>query len=82
VTFPMFAKIEVNGAGAHPLYGWLRGQAPAESGEAIEWNFTKFLVDPDGQVVARYGPRTPPEDLVETIQSLLPPRSPAGPAGP
>ena len=72
VTFPMFAKVEVNGDGAHPLFAWLRSQAPAPSGDAIEWNFTKFLVDPDGHVVKRYGPQVPPQDLVTDIDELLP----------
>jgi glutathione peroxidase len=73
VTFPMFAKVEVNGKGAHPLFAWLRNQAPAESGDAIEWNFTKFLVAPDGRVVSRYGSDTQPEDLAAPIEDLLPP---------
>jgi len=72
VKFPMFAKVEVNGDAAHPLFTWLRGQAQAESGDAIEWNFTKFLIDLDGQVVGRYGSRTLPEDLAPTIEDLLP----------
>jgi glutathione peroxidase len=72
VTFPMFAKVEVNGDAAHPLFSWLRRQAPAESGEAIEWNFTKFLVDSDGRVVGRYGPATEPEALILDLEPLLP----------
>ncbi len=72
VEFPMFAKVEVNGEDAHPLFSWLRSQASADSGEAIEWNFTKFLVDPAGQVVQRSGPSTEPADLTSTIESLLP----------
>jgi glutathione peroxidase len=72
VTFPMFAKVEVNGDGAHPLFGWLRSQASAASGEDIEWNFTKFLVDPDGHVVERYGSKALPEDLAGDIEDLLP----------
>ena len=56
VSFPMFAKIEVNGAGTHPLYQWLKSSAPGLLGtEGIKWNFTKFLVGKDGKVVKRYG---------------------------
>src|SRR5690606_13289963 len=54
VSFPMFAKVEVNGSGAHPLYRWLRSQKGGVLGDRIKWNFTKFLVDPSGQVVKRY----------------------------
>ncbi len=73
VTFPMFAKIEVNGAGAHPLYRLLKKEAPGVLGiEAIKWNFTKFLVDPAGRVVARYAPITTPESLAGDIEAVLP----------
>ena len=72
VTFPMFAKIEVNGENAHPLYAYLKHEAAGLLGtEAIKWNFTKFLVDRDGQVVERYAPATKPEDLAEAIETLL-----------
>ena len=72
VTFPMFAKIEVNGENAHPLYQFLKRQRPGLMGlESIKWNFTKFLVDREGQVVTRYAPTTRPEALTAEILSLL-----------
>jgi len=72
VTFPLFAKIEVNGDGADPLYAELKRQAPGLLGsKAIKWNFTKFLVDRAGKVVARYAPTTKPEDMAEDIEKLL-----------
>ncbi|MBD8529255.1 MULTISPECIES: glutathione peroxidase [unclassified Massilia] len=72
ITFPLFAKIEVNGAGAHPLYRHLKSAAPGLLGtRAIKWNFTKFLVGRDGEVVKRYAPRTEPEAIVADIERLL-----------
>lgn len=72
VTFPMFAKIEVNGENAHPLYRYLKHEAAGVLGsEAIKWNFTKFLVDRNGQVVGRHAPATKPEDLAGDIEALL-----------
>ncbi|WP_432721666.1 glutathione peroxidase [Jeongeupia wiesaeckerbachi] len=72
VSFPMFAKIEVNGDGAHPLYQYLKKAEPGILGtEAIKWNFTKFLINREGQVVERFAPTTSPEDLVAKIESLL-----------
>jgi glutathione peroxidase len=72
VSFPMFEKIEVNGAGAHPLYRWLKSNAKGVLGsEAIKWNFTKFLIDRDGRVVERFAPTTKPEDLKPHIEALL-----------
>lgn len=71
VTFPMFAKIDVNGAGAHPLYRYLTKQAPGMLTDAIKWNFTKFLVNREDQVVKRYAPTTKPEEIEEDIQQLL-----------
>ena len=72
VSFPMFEKIEVNGEGAHPLYKWLSSSAPGLLGsEAIKWNFTKFLVDRAGNVVARYAPKDPPESLAAAVEALL-----------
>ena len=74
VDFPMFAKIEVNGAGAHPLYRHLTAAAPGLLGsKAIKWNFTKFLVGRDGQVLGRYAPTTKPEDLAADIERALGP---------
>jgi glutathione peroxidase len=72
VTFPMFAKIDVNGANAHQLFQYLTQAKPGILGtEAIKWNFTKFLIDRDGEPVARYAPQTKPEDLEEPIRKLL-----------
>ena len=72
VDFPMFAKIEVNGSGTHPLYKLLKRAAPGLLGsESIKWNFTKFLVDRDGRVVERYAPTARPEDLKPAIEKLL-----------
>jgi glutathione peroxidase len=72
VSFPLFAKIEVNGPGAIPLYRWLKQSAKGLLGtEAIKWNFTKFLVDRAGNVVRRYAPRTTPEKIQADIESLL-----------
>jgi glutathione peroxidase len=72
VSFQMFDKIEVNGAGAHPLYKWLTQAAPGILGtEAIKWNFTKFLVGRDGKVVRRYAPKTGPEAIDPDVERLL-----------
>jgi glutathione peroxidase len=72
VAFPMFAKIEVNGPGAHPLFAYLKRAAKGVLGsEAIKWNFTKFLVDRNGAVVARFAPATKPESLRREIEKLL-----------
>lgn len=72
VTFPMFAKIDVKGANAHPLFVHLTENAPGVLGsKAIKWNFTKFLVDRDGRVVERYAPKTKPYDFEESIKELL-----------
>ena len=72
VTFPMFAKIEVNGAGAHPLWQWLKKQKGGLLGiGAIKWNFSKFLVGRDGEVVGRYAPTDTPESLRADIEAAL-----------
>jgi glutathione peroxidase len=72
VSFPMFAKIEVNGPNAHPLFVSLEAAAPGVLGTTrIKWNFTKFLVDREGRVVARYAPMTAPERLTAEIERLL-----------
>ncbi|MFM2110539.1 MAG: glutathione peroxidase [Gammaproteobacteria bacterium] len=72
VTFPMFAKVEVNGSGAHPLYEHLKTSAKGILGtEGIKWNFTKFLIDRNGQVVKRYAPNDKPESLAQDIEALL-----------
>ena len=68
----MFAKVEVNGDGAHPLYRQLKAAAPGVLGsEAIKWNFTKFLINAEGEVVERFAPTTTPESLVVKIEALL-----------
>jgi len=72
VTFPLFAKIEVNGAGTHPLYLWLKGEKAGVFGtEAIKWNFTKFLIDRSGQVVKRVAPADSPEKIDKAVGELL-----------
>jgi glutathione peroxidase len=71
VTFPMFDKIDVNGTGAHPLYGYLKREKSGLLGASIKWNFTKFLVDRKGQVTARHAPTTRPESLKRDIEALL-----------
>jgi glutathione peroxidase len=72
VSFPLFAKIDVNGANAAPLYRHLKAEAPGLMGtQAIKWNFTKFLVDRSGKVVKRYAPQTKPEEIAGDIEALL-----------
>jgi len=71
VTFPMFEKVEVNGDDAHPLYQWLREQKGGLMGSKIKWNFTKFLLNRDGEVVDRFGPTTKPEKLAKDIEKAL-----------
>jgi glutathione peroxidase len=71
VTFPLFAKIEVNGKNAHPLYVWLRQQKGGLLGDGIKWNFTKFLTDRVGTVQARFAPTTKPESLARDVAELL-----------
>ncbi|UCV27345.1 glutathione peroxidase [Ferribacterium limneticum] len=72
VSFPLFAKIDVNGDNAHPLYTWLKHEAAGILGtEAIKWNFTKFLIDREGKVVHRYAPATRPDELVEAVEAQL-----------
>ena len=71
VSFPMFAKIEVNGANANPLFRYLKDQKSGVLGSTIKWNFTKFLVDRSGKVVGRHAPTTKPEALTKDIEGLL-----------
>ena len=72
VSFPMFAKIDVNGKEAHPLYRFLKKEKSGLLGtEGIKWNFTKFLVDRNGDVIERYAPATEPKDIAEAIEALL-----------
>ena len=72
VSFPLFAKVDVNGPDAHPLYQWLRSEQGGMVGSKIRWNFTKFLIDTDGNVVKRYGSTTTPDQLADDIEALLP----------
>jgi glutathione peroxidase len=71
VTFPMFAKVDVNGEAAHPLFQYLKGEKSGLLGSSIKWNFTKFLVDRSGKVVARHAPTTTPDALKMEIEVLL-----------
>lgn len=72
VTFPLYAKVEVNGSATHPLYAWLKNACPGILGsEAIKWNFTKFIVGRDGLPLTRHAPATKPEDLAAEIESWL-----------
>jgi glutathione peroxidase len=71
VTFEMFEKVDVNGDGAHPLFQWLRSEKGGVLGDAIKWNFTKFLVGRDGQVIKRYGSTTKPEKIAGDIEKAL-----------
>ena len=71
VSFPMFGKIDVNGDRAHPLYQYLKGEKSGLLGPSIKWNFTKFLIDRSGKVVARHAPTTTPEALTREIEALL-----------
>ncbi|MBS0531944.1 MAG: glutathione peroxidase [Proteobacteria bacterium] len=71
VTFPMFAKIDVNGDNAHPLYKYLKSAKSGLLGSSIKWNFTKFLIDRQGNVVARHAPTTNPKTLTKEIEALL-----------
>ena len=72
VSFPMMGKVDVNGPAAHPLYKWLSAEAPGLLGsKAIKWNFTKFLVGKDGQVIKRYAPMDKPADLAKDVEAAL-----------
>ena len=71
VSFPMFAKVEVNGANAHPLWAWLKAEKTGFLGGAIKWNFTKFLVGRDGTVLGRFPPTTKPESLDRSVAAAL-----------
>ena len=70
-TFPRFTKIKVNGKEAEPLYVWLKDQKSGPLGKRIEWNFAKFLIGRDGQVLERFSPKTTPQTLQESIENLL-----------
>jgi glutathione peroxidase len=71
ISFPMFAKIDVNGSNAHPLFDYLKREKAGLLGPSIKWNFTKFLVDRSGKVVARHAPTAKPEGLTREIEALL-----------
>jgi len=72
VRFPMFAKVDVNGDDAHPLFAWLRDEKSGLlPGDGIKWNFTKFVIGRDGQVIKRFSPTTEPEKLADTIEKAL-----------
>jgi glutathione peroxidase len=73
VTFPMFAKVDVNGNNAHPLFKWLRAEKGGLLGSSIKWNFTKFLVGRDGSVIERYAPTSSPASLAQDIEAALGP---------
>ncbi|WP_374405443.1 glutathione peroxidase [Pelagerythrobacter sp.] len=72
VTFPLMAKVDVNGGDASPLFDWMKKEAPGLMGsKAIKWNFTKFLIDRDGKVVRRYAPTDKPEGIAQDVEALL-----------
>jgi glutathione peroxidase len=71
VTFPMFAKVDVNGDDAHPLFEWLKAETKGLLGGRVKWNFTKFLVGRDGHVIGRYAPTTEPAALADDIRAAL-----------
>ncbi|WCN37481.1 glutathione peroxidase [Aneurinibacillus uraniidurans] len=71
VTFPMFAKVDVKGVNAHPLFAYLTKQAPGILSEAVKWNFTKVLVGRNGEVIKRYAPTTAPEAIAGDIEAIL-----------
>lgn len=71
VSFPMFEKVDVNGSNAHPVFKWLREEKGGVLGDAIKWNFTKFLIAKDGTVLKRYGSTTEPESIASDIEKAL-----------
>jgi glutathione peroxidase len=71
VSFPMFEKIDVNGSAAHPLYNYLKREKSGLLGPSIKWNFTKFLIDRSGKVVARFAPTATPDGLKKDIEAML-----------
>ncbi|GEP35529.1 glutathione peroxidase [Nocardioides szechwanensis] len=71
VTFPLFSKVDVNGDDAHPVFAWLRSEKGGLLGSKIKWNFTKYLVGKDGQVIGRYSPTTKPEKISSDIEKAL-----------
>ena len=71
VTFPLFAKVEVNGSAAHPLFNWLKQEKGGLLGSSIKWNFTKFLLDREGAVRGRFAPTATPDSLARDVEALL-----------
>jgi glutathione peroxidase len=71
VSFPMFAKVDVNGAQAHPLFDWLKEETKGLLGGRVKWNFTKWLVGRDGTVIERYAPTTEPADMADDVRAAL-----------
>lgn len=71
VTFPMFSKVEVNGGNTHPIFKYLKGKLGGWFGSRIKWNFTKFLIDPDGKPVKRFAPTTKPENIIPYVEKYL-----------
>lgn len=71
VTFPLFKKVEVNGTNSHPVYSYLKSELPGKIGKNIKWNFTKFLIDSEGNPVKRFSPMTEPVKLEEQIEKLM-----------
>lgn len=71
VTFPMFAKVDVNGSEAHPLFQWLSSAAPGMLGNSLKWNFTKFLIGRDGEAIKRFAPITTPDAIADSIRAQL-----------
>nr|WP_319474541.1 glutathione peroxidase [uncultured Sphaerochaeta sp.] len=71
VTFPLMSKVKVNGKEAHPLFAWLKKQAPGALGEMVKWNFTKFLVEKDGVTVHRYAPKDSPLAIIPKLEEVL-----------
>ena len=71
VTFPLMSKVKVNGKDSHPLWVWLKRQAPGTLGESIKWNFTKFLVEKDGVTVHRFAPKDEPSTIIPKIEEVL-----------
>jgi glutathione peroxidase len=80
VSFPMFAKVDVNGDDEHPLFAWLKSQRKGLLGGRIKWNFTKFLVGRDGRVIARYSPQTEPSAIADDVRAALAATAPSGDA--
>jgi glutathione peroxidase len=81
VTFPLSTKVDVNGSGAHPVFRFLKARSKGLLGSTVKWNFTKFLVEPDGVTVRRFAPATDPDDLAPIVEELLAQSSPPAQPG-